>query len=176
MPLRFGPCALPHTRQVLQFQVDAPLFIVGGSDRSFELETPLHWLPAQSRAVPCTREDCPWHHLPARICVYVPCLAYSWSSRCWKEKVLALTERMQEWLSEPREKVVYEFVRRKYRNAPVSWAKSSTHHYSLPFSGFDCETSLRKLWGMYANAKKTNDRVDVEPMRLFTDADAAAAG
>jgi hypothetical protein len=167
MPVRFGPVAGPSVRQVLQFKPDKPWFIVGGTDRQFDAETQLHWLAGVNRGVPCTHEDCPWCPLPWRTVVYVPVLAYNWQRRCWEEKVLPINDGMKAWLEQPRAAHVWEFQRRGYKNSPVTWQFCAQHKYSAPFAGFDTTASLYKMWGMYAHAKKTNDRPGEDRPRLF---------
>lgn len=167
MPVRFGHVARPQARQVLQYVVGEPLFVVVGTDRSFERECQIHWLPGQQRGVPCTEEDCPWCPLPLKACTYLPALAYTANGRRWKEKVIYLTERMQEFLEEPRDNVIWQFLRSGYRNAPVKWSRFDREKYSQPFAGFDVEESLWKIWGMFGHARRNQNRPDDETLSLF---------
>lgn len=178
MPVRFGHVPRPEARPVLQYRVDKPLFIVAGSDTSFDRETPIHWLPDLDRGVPCTHEDCPWcvAHNPTRTIVYVPCQCFSTERRCWFEAVAPINEGMQDFLKQPRSKIVYQFVRRNYRNATVKWFKCEREKWSNEFSGFDVEPSLFKMWGMYGKARKTADRPGEDKPRLFDEPPAANAG
>lgn len=162
MPLRFNSDRAPVAFQVLQFLEGSPLFIRAGTDPQFRLTTPLHWLSDQARAVPCMHEDCPWCPRPKRYATFVPCLAYSSSARAWKQKVLPLTQRMDDFLLENLEETVWEFVRRGRRNAPVTWKLCERLKASTPFPGFDVEPSLLKMWGMWASMKRTDARPDTE--------------
>lgn len=167
MPVRFGHVARPKARQVLQYVVNDPLFVVVGTDRSFEREVTLHWLPGQNRGVPCTQEDCPWCPLPPKQATYLPALAYSPSRRSWKEKVIYLTERMEEFLDEPRELTIWEFLRSGYKNAPVKWKRYEREKYLQPFAGFDVEESLWKIWGMFGHARRNSAQPGHDRELLF---------
>jgi len=174
MPIRFGPSPRPQVRQVLQFFVDAPLWVVCGTDKAYDREHLLHWLSAEERTIPCTHEDCPWHHLPTRIQFYVPCLLYGASSRSYREFILPIHWGMREFLNEERQGVIWEFRRRKKKNARVTWTRMERQSYSQPFAGFDIEERLAHMWGMYANAKRTADRPEIDPPRLFDEPPAAS--
>ena len=174
MPLRFDSDPRPETFQVLQFALDAPIFIIAGADASFQRRTALHWLPDQKRAVPCTHEDCPWCPTPIRMATYLPALAYSTSLRVWKQKVLPLTESMEEFLTVQHVGKIFEFVRRGRKNAPVRWSQCEHLPKPQPFAGFDVLPSLLKVWGMYASAKRTKARPDADAFRLFNDDDELA--
>lgn len=179
MPLRFGAVGPSCTREVLQFKPDLPKFVVGGSDRSFERETPLHWLPGPRKAVPCTWEDCPWCLVrpPDRVCTYVPCMAWSENYKKWKEWILPIHQRMADWLPMPRQNVVYQFGRVKHHNAPVQWKHREDLKIAAVFPGFELLPSLLKMWGMYGEAKRVSLEPTADTLKLFEEStsDRAAA-
>lgn len=171
MPVRFGPSPRPNVRQVLQFPLGTTRWLVLGSDRSFERETRLHWLSAEARSVPCTEEDCPWHHLKIRVCTYVPSLCFSLNGRAWKESVLPVNDGMSKILEAPRECCIYELQRFGKENSTVSWKTYEREKYSQPFAGFELLPSLEKIWGMYMHAVKTSPNPAKEKPRLFDESD-----
>jgi hypothetical protein len=57
--------------------------------------------------------------------------------------------------------------RRGKKNSPVKWHRYNERKFTQPFAGFEVTESLLQMWGMYVNAKRTNDRIDVEQPRLF---------
>lgn len=74
---------------------------------------------------------------------------------------------MRDFLAEPRETIVWEFCRRGKKNSPVKWHRYNERKFTQPFAGFEVTESLLQMWGMYVNAKRTNDRIDAEQPRLF---------
>jgi hypothetical protein len=82
---------------------------------------------------------------------------------------------MRDFLAEPREGIVWEFRRRKKKNARVSWSRMESQKYSQPFPGFDVVDSLLQMWGMYAHARRTADKPDESRPRLFDEPPAASA-
>lgn len=167
MPIRFDSDPRPETFQVLQYVQDVPIYVIVASDVSFDRKHALHWLSDQRRTVPCTHEDCPWCPSPVRLAHYLPCLAFSSSFRCWKQKVLPLTQQLEGFLKETRAGVVWQFVRRKRHNGPVTWSRCEELRNPQPFSGFDVVPSLLKMWGMWGKTKRTAARPDVDAPRLF---------
>jgi hypothetical protein len=178
MPVRFGPVSqLQNHRQILQYRLDEVLYVLVGSDRSFELETPLHWLPEHKRTVPCTHEDCRFclRAPPDRVGFYLPVLLYSHEKRCWQEKILPLHWGMRDFLELPRDKIVYGFGRTKYKNAPVKWKTHPEYKITVSFLGFDCIPSVMHMWGMYAKLRRTADRLDDDTPKLFDEPGSASA-
>jgi len=163
MPVRFNAAQRPPHHRVLEYKLGKPHVVFLGAEPAFHRDTPLHWLPAQSRTVPCLHEDCPWHHLPARHCVYVPCQAYDAQSRLWKFAVLPILDSMADFLLTDYVGKVYKIGRYRYKNEPPTIAvyeKMPTH--SVVFPGFDVESSLYHMWGEFTNYRQ-------KPARLFVD-------
>lgn len=160
MPIRFDSDPRPETFQVLQFFQDEPQHLIVGNDASFYKAHALHWLNAEKRTVPCTHEDCPWCPAPVRLSTYLPVLAYSASARCWKQKVLNLTQQMEPFLKEPKAGIVWTFCRRKRHNGPVCWSKCENLRNVQPFAGFDVVPSLLRMWGMWGKTRRTQGRPD----------------
>jgi hypothetical protein len=174
MPLRFEDSPRPEVFQILTFPVDAPTHVQIGSQASFRLTHAVHWLPSQNQAVPCLHEDCPWCPLPAVERTWLPCLAWTNAGRCWKPKVLALTERLLPWLASAAPDRTYQFVRRSRKNAPVQVTEIERLKVSMSFAGFDCLPSLLKVWGMYATMKNRKNDPTADRPRLFESGDEQA--
>lgn len=162
MPIRFDADPRPEVFQVVQFHVEEPIHLIPGSDVSFQRSHVLHWLSAEKRTVPCTHEDCPWCPLPSRQAVYVPALVYSTGSRCWKQKILCLTQQMHPFLKENYAGSVWIFSRSKRHNGPVVWRRAENLANPQPFAGFDVVPSLLRMWGMWGKTRRTANRPDAE--------------
>ncbi len=154
MPLRFNSAPAPDFYDVIQFKLDVSWHLVVGSDRALRLESPMHWLSAQSRLVPCLHEDCPWCHLPTRHVCYCPAQHWVSSAQMWRNVILPVSDGMRDFLKEETAKKIYLFVRRGRSNAPVSWRQVELNKIAAPFTGFDCLPSLRRMWGEYCAYKK----------------------
>jgi len=153
MPVRFNGCAPERTFPILQFKLGHPHFVLAGSDPSFRLETPLHYLPGQNRTVPCLHEDCASHHLPVRYCTYCPCMWWDHESRRYQLGVLPVNFHNYGFLKlDAASSAIFCFERRRYFNAPISfWEKE--RWTGQPFEGFDCTPSLLRMWGQHCHFK-----------------------
>jgi len=76
---------------------------------------------------------------------------------------------MEDFLKEDLEFSVWDFCRRGRKNSPVSWRRCETTKASQPFAGFDVEPSLLKMWGMFANFRRTDGIDSAELPKLYLD-------
>jgi hypothetical protein len=163
MPVRFNSAPPRDWFDVIQFKVGVKWHLVVASDKSYRKETPLHWLPAAGRTVPCLHEDCPWHHLPERRCIYLPAATWSQETQRWQNLVLPVMDGMRKFLEKDCHGRIWTFERRDHEKAPVSFWLSETQRGAFPFPGFDVEPSLLRMWGQYVNYKliRNSDAGDV---------------
>ena len=153
MPVRFKDRPSPmSTFNVLEFKLALDHYVVVGEPATGHVAKTLHWLPSQSRTVPCLDEDCPWHHLPIREAVYCPCLYQA--GRLWKTGIMTLTLKMQRFLECDYRGKIYKFARKDCYNGPVVWAyQEHMRPCAIPVPPIDVIPSLLRMWGEFSNYK-----------------------
>ena len=140
-----------------------------------------HWLGREGLSAPCVGDMCRYCvKLPKVYMYYAPVMewwkpsGYTLGEKPfhhgnWRKAILRITEHMNDILDQDlRDSVIQVSRIGKHKNAPLTWTRMEKipENRRIELSPFDVETTMNKVWGVFAkmiDVEREGDGDDTPP-------------